>query len=316
MVNAQNCYGATALHYAADTGREDIVDLLLSNGANPELTQDLGKTPWKLADDKRLEQADVEANRFTPIVTKLEVALAPSNNVDNSKLLRSRYWYWLIIGTVSLLVGTTYYYIFQTIMINYPLIPLLLWLNVIYLIHLLGTNYNHHSISAILAEHWELSSYQLSVILSVRCACLTYLVGLCSANSVDREESLVYFVSVLALLSILAFPIHKGHFRIFHKATGILPSSVSKNVQAFMHYCLIVVISSTSLYLYIAYNVADTICLVLLMVYFAFMLLFLVAMKCKLSCSIVIEALSFFCVELMLFKSLMKKKIYSESLKI
>jgi hypothetical protein len=184
------------------------------------------------------------------------------------------------------------------------------------LIHLLGTNYNHHSISAILAEHWELSSYQLSVILSVRCACLTYLVGLCSANSADREESLVYFVSVLALLSILAFPIHKGHFRIFHKATGILPSSVSKNVQAVMHYCLIVVISITSLYLYIAYNVADTICLVLLMVYFALMLLFLVAMKCKWSCSIVIEALSFFCVELMLFKSLMNKKIYSESLKI
>jgi len=91
VVNAQNCYGATALHYAADTGREDIVDLLLSNGANPELTQDLGKTPWKLADDKRLEQADVEANRLTPIVSKLKVAQAPSYNVDNSKLLRSRY---------------------------------------------------------------------------------------------------------------------------------------------------------------------------------------------------------------------------------
>ena len=91
VVNAQNCYGATALHYAADTGREDIVDLLLSNGANPELTQDLGKTPWKLADDKRLDQADLEANRLTPIVSKLKVALAPSNNVDNSKLLRSRY---------------------------------------------------------------------------------------------------------------------------------------------------------------------------------------------------------------------------------
>lgn len=315
-MNAQNCYGATALHYAADTGREDIVNMLLENGANPELTQDLGKTPWKLAEDKRLEQDNVETNRFTPIVSKLERAQAPSNNVDNSELLRSRYCYWLIIGTVSLLVGMSYYYIFQAIMINYPWIPLLLSLNVIYLIHLLGTNLNHHSISAILAEHWELSSYQLSVILSVRSACLTYLVGLCSANSADREESLVYFVSVLALLSILAFPIHKGHFRIFHKATGILPLSVSKNVQALMHYCLIVVISSTSLYLYIAYNVADTICLVLLMVYFTFMLLFLVAMKCKLSCSIVIEALSFFCVELMLFKSLMNKKIYSESLKI
>ena len=46
------------------------------------------------------------------------------------------------------------------------------------------------------------------------------------------------------------------------------------------------------------------------------MLLFLVAMKCKLSCSIAIEAMSFFCVELMLFKSLMNKKIYNESLKI
>ena len=100
VVNAQNCYGATAIHYAADTGREDIVDMLLSNGANPLLTQDLGKTPWKLADDKRLEQADVENNIFRPIALKLERAQVPSNNVDSSNLQRSRYWYWVFIGTM------------------------------------------------------------------------------------------------------------------------------------------------------------------------------------------------------------------------
>ena len=37
VVNAQNCYGATALHYAADTGREDIVDLLLSNQSSRKI---------------------------------------------------------------------------------------------------------------------------------------------------------------------------------------------------------------------------------------------------------------------------------------
>ena len=147
--------------------------------------------------------------------------VTPSNNVDSSNLQRSRYWYWVFIGIMSLIVGTTYYYIFQAILINYPWIPLLLWLNVVYLIHLLGTNYNHHSISAILAEHWELSSYQLSVMLSVRS---------------DRKESLVYSVSVLALLSILAFPytwtipdIPQGHGYI-----GILCIQESANIHALL----------------------------------------------------------------------------------
>jgi len=63
------------------------------------------------------------------------------------------------------------------------------------------------------------------------------------------------------------------------------------------------------MYIYIVYNATDTMCLVLVVVHVLLLLMFLVAMKFKLSCSIVIEAMSFFCIELMLCRSLMNEKI-------
>lgn len=50
-VNAKDQYEMTALHYAAGRGYTDIVKLLLSHGADPDLLDDMGRTPlaWAIS---------------------------------------------------------------------------------------------------------------------------------------------------------------------------------------------------------------------------------------------------------------------------
>ena len=48
-VNVQNDLGNTALHYAAQTGATRIVEFLVSNGAQVEVYNYVGRTPLDVA---------------------------------------------------------------------------------------------------------------------------------------------------------------------------------------------------------------------------------------------------------------------------
>ncbi|EKX46817.1 hypothetical protein GUITHDRAFT_46586, partial [Guillardia theta CCMP2712] len=43
-VNSRDILGSTPLHYAAETGRSNVVGLLLRGGARPFLINDFGRT--------------------------------------------------------------------------------------------------------------------------------------------------------------------------------------------------------------------------------------------------------------------------------
>ena len=44
--NAQDGKGNTPLHLAFTADHDLIIDILISEGANQQITNDLGKTPW------------------------------------------------------------------------------------------------------------------------------------------------------------------------------------------------------------------------------------------------------------------------------
>ena len=57
-VNAQNLYGVTPLHYAANRDLVDGVTLLLGAGADPHIKSRAGKTPLDLAKDRGLTKVE------------------------------------------------------------------------------------------------------------------------------------------------------------------------------------------------------------------------------------------------------------------
>ena len=52
-INHKDSAGCTALHYAADGGYAKTVEILLTNGANSQLTNSENKTPYHLACNRR-----------------------------------------------------------------------------------------------------------------------------------------------------------------------------------------------------------------------------------------------------------------------
>ena len=52
-LNARNNKGQTALHIACTTGNEDMINLLLQNGANVNALDDKGKKPFDLLPSER-----------------------------------------------------------------------------------------------------------------------------------------------------------------------------------------------------------------------------------------------------------------------
>lgn len=53
-INAKdNLWSRTPLHWAVETGNKDIVELLMSNGANMNVKDNLGKTPLAIAEERK-----------------------------------------------------------------------------------------------------------------------------------------------------------------------------------------------------------------------------------------------------------------------
>jgi molybdopterin converting factor small subunit len=63
-VNAKSSYGSTPLHWASYNGHESTVSFLLENGADPTITNNDGKTPVQVAQEKNNQKCVAAIEQF------------------------------------------------------------------------------------------------------------------------------------------------------------------------------------------------------------------------------------------------------------